>query len=419
VSSANEVDPADGSIVPGSASPTAVADALEETLRALQRDHQALTEELAALRAARSQSESLLAVLAEWGLFMEGAAHDRMRLLREAPRLLVPRLADAATLEVAAFGPRPWAAAHIDPARAAALESGEARPRSDVSSGVQRVALVDGGRTLGWLTVWWERPQPVSPALAMVLSMLAQQAAAVLAEAERHTRRADSARAKASLGAVIEQELGKPLQALALSLEMVDAVRSREEPLAPGWLDERLKAMRLTAGRMQRGMEVLLAADAICERRVAVAPEPFDLVELTRSVTDQVSRDVGWKGSTFFVDGDASVPGRWDRTCTQLVLGILLRDVAKAAPGTPVGVRVRLDGGAQIAISTRGPLPGSDGTSSQRGDGAAVDGDSGEEAALLGLWVARELVAALNGTMSASTSADGAIGFRVDLPLPR
>ena len=398
----------------GNASPTAVVDQLEETLRALQRDHKALTEELAAVRAARSANESLLSVLAEWSLFIEGAAHDRMRLLREAPRLLVPRLADAAVLELATHGPRPWAVAHVDPARAAALQSGDARLRTDTASGSRRVALVDGGRTLGWLTVWWERPQPVSPALAMVLSMLCQQVAALLAEAERNTRRDDAARASSVLGTVLEQELGKPLQALALSLEMVAAKRGQGDD-APGWLDERLEAMRGAADRMQRGMEVLLAAEAIREGRVALAPEALDLTELARRVADQIGREAAWNGTTLFVDGDASLLGRWDRTSMELVLGILLREAARSAPGQPIGARLLLDAGVRVAIAPRGPTSGQEDLRDSSA-GPARNIAQREEGRSVALWVARELVAALGGTMSATSSPDG-VAFQVDLPV--
>lgn len=395
---------------------THITDALEEALRTLEREQVTLATELAAARAARTQAESLLSVLAEWSFFVEGAGQDRMRLLREAPRLLVPRLADGAAIEVAAMGPRPWAVAHVDPARAASLESGAARLRGEGSNAVHRVPLMDGGRALGWLTVWWERPQEVPPATTMILSLLSQQMAAVLAEVERSTSRRQQRLGAGAMGTMIGHELANPIQALTLTIGAIVAARAKGQA-DDEWLDQRLQTLRRATRRTERGLQLVLAGEAVRDQRLAVGSDAFDLAEVVWRLAGEVTEDLDPNASPCVVTETQPIPGSWDRSAVEMVLGSLMRHASRAASGAQVDVRVFVDGGARVAIIDRGPPLAPEVGSEFFEPAPAPSGDRRTEAEVASLWVVRELVAAMGGTIGVSTGLEGGATFLVELPL--
>lgn len=110
------------------------------------------------------------------------------------------------------------------------------------------------------------------------------------------------------------------------------------------------------------------------------------------------------------------IPGLWGRTRVEQVVTNLVANTLRHAPGAPVEVRAsRRDRDALIEVRDGGPGIPSDLVESlferfgpigaRRGGGLGI-----------GLWIVREIVSALGGTITVSSEAGLGCAFTIALP---
>jgi signal transduction histidine kinase len=153
---------------------------------------------------------------------------------------------------------------------------------------------------------------------------------------------------------------------------------------------------------------------------MVLAPERIDLGEMVREVVDRFappSADAG----TIHVHMGAAVQGAWDRMRLEQILTNLLSNAVKYGAGKPIAVEVGVTGpeaDAEVWLAVR-----------DRGIGMAAD-DLGrifgrfERAAStrnygglgLGLWIVRQVVDAMGGSISAESEPGHGSTFTVRLP---
>ncbi|HUS63551.1 MAG TPA: PAS domain S-box protein, partial [Kofleriaceae bacterium] len=213
---------------------------------------------------------------------------------------------------------------------------------------------------------------------------------------------------------IAAHELKTPLAALSLQLESVEA-RARSLDAAIG--DRVGRAVR-SAQRLDHLVESMLDVGRIATGKFTLQQAKADLVEVARGVLEQLADAAAAAGCAVRLDAPAKVVGCWDVTRIEQVLMALLSNTFKYAAGTPVAVRVERDGDAAI-LQVRDHGPGIPAEAVERVFGRFERAASSAHYGGLGvgLYVAREIVHAHGGTISAHNADDGGACLTARLPL--
>jgi signal transduction histidine kinase len=208
---------------------------------------------------------------------------------------------------------------------------------------------------------------------------------------------------------IAAHELRTPLTALGLQLQRLERSGAPSEPVSA--------ALR-SARRLGALVETLLDVSRIATGQLALERKECDLAALAREVVDRWCEEATRGGCPVTVDAPSAVRGAWDPLRIDQVIENLLGNAMKYAPGKPVRISVSArDGMAELTVSDEGPgIPaGFETRIFGRFERAA---DTRHYGGLgLGLYIAREIVEAHGGSISADTGREKGATFRVRLPV--
>jgi signal transduction histidine kinase len=169
--------------------------------------------------------------------------------------------------------------------------------------------------------------------------------------------------------------------------------------------------------RLQSLVAELLDVSCISAGRLPLKLERVNLGEVAEEVSERFQDVSVTKGSSLTIRVDGQVWGNWDRTRLDQVLTNLLTNAFKFGQGGPVSIvidgdeqRARLrvrDSGIGIPAEQQSSLF----RRFERGDQARHYGGLG-----LGLWISRQIVDALGGTIGVESQPGQGTTFIVELP---
>jgi signal transduction histidine kinase len=228
------------------------------------------------------------------------------------------------------------------------------------------------------------------------------------------TSLSDALRTRDAFLTMASHELKTPLTPLKLQVEQI--LRARAEVPPP--VAKAADAIRRQVLRLTVLVNTLLDVSRVNAGRLRMEPEPLDLAALVREVASGFSAASEADRGRIRLDADEAVRGSWDRLRLEQVVTNLVSNALKYGEGKPVSIRVaRRGGAAELVVCDQGI-----GISSEeqrliferfeRGRAARGYGGFG-----LGLWISREIVTALGGTIEVESAAGAGATFRVTLPL--
>lgn len=313
--------------------------------------------------------------------------------------------------------------ARVEATGRSARSAGEAAG-ADASTAIASLfvaPVVARGHVLGTLTL----ASPGAPACTepdgRVVEDLAERAGLAM-ESARLLRAAEAAiRLRDDFLSVASHELRTPLQSLGLVVQSLQG-----QALRPGGLqalDARtvgrtLDTLLRQQRRLSRLVDALLDVTRLEAGKLHMELEDVDLTQVVREVVDLFRGELAQAGCHLTVHADEPLVGRWDRGRLEQVFANLLSNAAKYGAGQPVEVEVsRRAGAATVSVHDHG-IGMSDSTTAQifqrfkRGVSSRHYGGLG-----LGLFIARQIVEALGGTIHVASAPGRGATFTVALPL--
>jgi signal transduction histidine kinase len=278
--------------------------------------------------------------------------------------------------------------------------------------------LVAHGRVLGVLTliVSTSGRRYGAPDLA-VAEELARRCAVAMDNARLHHQLQDALRLRDDFLAIAAHELRTPLSALQLPIASV--LHTAEQPgasLAPAWVAARLGKAMAQVERMATLIDHMLDVSRITSGRLEIRHEPVDLSAIASAVVERVREQPAQPVIQCAVED--GIVGEWDRQRVEQVVTGLVGNAVKFGQGQPIEVTVeRRNGVAQLRVIDHGMgiQPEDRERIFQRFERAVSVRHFGGFG--LGLWITRQVVEAMGGTIDVASEPGQGTIFTVELPL--
>ncbi|WP_375769622.1 ATP-binding protein [Archangium gephyra] len=219
---------------------------------------------------------------------------------------------------------------------------------------------------------------------------------------------------------VAAHELRTPVTALKLNVQALVGCTRREE----AWSERtvaRLTGLERGVGRLGVLVDELLDVSRITSGRLVLHPEELDLAGLVREVAERFRSEAERAGCALRVRGPGPVVGQWDRLRLEQVLSNLLSNALKYGAGQPVEVALSTSpstSGGRVLLRVRDEGIGIDAAAQgrifERFERAVSDRHYGGLG--MGLWITREIVTAMGGTIHVESAPRQGAAFTVELP---
>jgi two-component system, OmpR family, sensor kinase len=255
----------------------------------------------------------------------------------------------------------------------------------------------------------------------------------VEAEAETELQRlreelADAQAQLAELGAAVEMrdefiaiaahELRNPMSAIVLFVQSLRMASAKSPTERPPRLEEKLDALEKRVHHYVRRASLLLDVTRLNSGKYEMEPEPVDLSELTREVVAGLAEEFARANCSLDLSIEEAVVGLWDRTGLEQVLMNLLSNAVKYGAGKPIAVALRVrDNLAILDVQDAGLGISEDDQQRifekfERAVRRRQHGGFG-----MGLWISRQIVERLRGTIRVQSQPGVGSKFTLSLPL--
>jgi signal transduction histidine kinase len=233
----------------------------------------------------------------------------------------------------------------------------------------------------------------------------------------------EAVRVRQDFLSVAGHELRTPLTSLLLNARILEnalaATPGAPSPLPPLQADPRLadrwRGLNRQIARLTTLVDRLLDVSRISAGKLTLELEVLDLAEVAREVAGRFSTS---ESRQIMIEASAAIPGRWDRLRVEQVITNLLSNAVTYGEEKPVTITVRdVDGHAEIVVRDQGIGIAPEALSRifERFERAASGRQYGGLG--LGLWIVRQLVEAMDGSISVESALGRGSTFTVQLPI--
>jgi signal transduction histidine kinase len=161
----------------------------------------------------------------------------------------------------------------------------------------------------------------------------------------------------------------------------------------------------------------LLDVSCLTTGQLSLHLEEVDLAEIVHEIAERARQEFHQRGCMLTVQSEGPIRGEWDRMRVGQVVTNLLTNSLKYGQGQPVSVLIEGDaqyGRIHVCDSGIGIAPDQQETIFRR-FGRAV-AERSYEGVGLGLWISRQIVEALRGTIRVQSDLGRGSTFMVELP---
>lgn len=245
--------------------------------------------------------------------------------------------------------------------------------------------------------------------------------------AERNAERLRQARGEAvrslrtrdAFLSIASHELKTPLTALQLQVDGLHRAFSTNRPMQAERVQRRLESVRRQARRLTTLVDDLLDVSRLADGRLHFVAEPVNLGDLLREVSLRFETEAQRLNSPLelLIDDD-DLNGHWDSSRLDQVITNLISNALKYGAGHPIELKAARRGDRvvlQVKDQGIGIAPEDQERIFSRFERAVPDRNFGGFG--LGLWICREIVAGMGGSIAVSSESGKGATFEVTLPL--
>ncbi len=217
--------------------------------------------------------------------------------------------------------------------------------------------------------------------------------------------------------AVAAHELRNPMTPLIGQVDLLlAAIRAGRYSHAE--IEKRLQRIQHTVHRYMKRAEILLDVSRLTQGRLQLEQEQVDFAVLVRKVVNDFADDARRSGIVLTIIGPECLPGAGDGLALEQIVENLVSNALKYGAFTPVEAEVQARGDSVcIRVRDHGPgIPDEDRTRVFEQFERAVGRGERRSGFGVGLWVVRQLVEAMDGTVSIEDAPGGGASFSVTLP---
>ena len=187
---------------------------------------------------------------------------------------------------------------------------------------------------------------------------------------------------------------------------------------SPDLVELRLARIQHTIHRYMKRAAILLDVSRVTSGKLQLEPEPFDLAVLLHEVAAEFADAAQRAGVAITVAAPESLPVVLDRLALEQITDNLVSNALKYGARTPVEIAA-LALGAQVRLQIRdhgSGIPEKDRARVYQRFERAVGQGERRSGFGVGLWVVRQLVEAMGGTVAVGDAPGGGALFTVTLP---
>ncbi len=283
------------------------------------------------------------------------------------------------------------------------------------------VPIVVGGERFGVITFVARRSVAHGSAEMALTQELAERLALAIQNIRTHAQLRESVAERERLISVAAHELRGPICSLRLciqALRRADAKRASEGK--PGSATRLMDIIDREERRLARLIDDLLDMARVRSGQLVLDLEYVDLCGVLQDVTTRMSMEAERAGCTLQVDAAASLVGHWDRARLDQVVTNLLGNAIKFGEGRPITISASSspDGSiARLSVTDNGVgiAPGQQQQIFEPFKRAA--GPNRYKGLGLGLYIVRNIVNQLGGSLAVKSAPGLGATFTVELPL--
>ena len=357
------------------------------------------------------------------------AARDEEAVIELAARAAIEIFADACWIFVldAPRTPRLARAAQAPSAKGVARMPGDLPARvARLALRGRRAAAEDGAVALVPMEYKGDVPavMAVVPArsprgsFTLLSESLARHAAAALIRVRAHAEMGRAIRIRDDAFAAAAHELGNSLGALSLQIRAMVSRIAETTPAPPALA--RLHSMERQVAELIGLSRRMLDTSRLSLGAFVVKRERLDLSAVVRNVLAREAEQLAWRRCRLDYDDPGPIYGHWDRGLLEQIVSNLVSNAVKYGHGHPISVTLEVMAGqARLEVEDYGiGIATADHQRIFEKFERAAPIEKGTSLGI-GLWLVREMVAALGGTVAVrSTLGEGAT-FVVQLPTKR
>ena len=219
---------------------------------------------------------------------------------------------------------------------------------------------------------------------------------------------------------VASHELKTPLTTLKLDVTNVLRLARQGTGDKSAPIVANLRRMDAQAARLNHLIDELLDVSRIAAGRLELELEEVDLAEVAIEAGVRFAEEASRRGAPLHVDAPVPATGTWDRGRLDQVVTNLLSNAVKYGDGKPIEIAVVADDD-RAALIVRdngvGIRPGDHARIFERFQRAVSSSNYGGIG--LGLWIVKQIVLALGGSVTVKSRPGAGSTFRVELPRTR
>jgi PAS domain S-box-containing protein len=275
--------------------------------------------------------------------------------------------------------------------------------------------LVTEQRMIGLIIVGWEEVKSFGPPEKEFLEALTRQCAQALERAELYRDAQSAIRVRDEFLSVASHELKTPLTTLGLQHKLV------ERALSEGVLDKahaRLAASVRQVNRLGSLVSSLLDVSRISLGKLALEPSDVDLAQVVKDSFERMEAVFTQAGCAARLSVEPGVRGWWDGSRLEQVVVNLLSNAVKYGAGKPVVIQVDSEPGyGRLRVCDEGIGISAEALSRLFGRFERGVSDRHYGGLGLGLYISRQIVEAMGGTITVQSELGHGALFTVRLPL--